>query len=174
MFEIRVICNSGDTDRITAALADTFTTGTVRRLPSRHDDRARLYVTAGHKSATAADAPESFGQDPETAYALAPSITSEISWAAYHSVGRPTGALLGREFWLRKAAVLDRLALAEDEDQSGDAVELATEAARRLIEFDRAGEEPYAGVPHGPDHPHTTADPRGYVRQEYAAWQRHQ
>ncbi|NUK71103.1 hypothetical protein HRW23_20245 [Streptomyces lunaelactis] len=174
MFEIRVICNPGDTDRITAALADTFTTGTVRCLPSRHDDRARLYVAADHKSATTADTPESFRQDPETAYALAPSITSEISWTAYHSVGRPTGALLGREFWLRKAALLDRVALAEDEDQSADAVELATEAARRLIEFDRAGEEQYAGVPHGPDHPDTKAKPRGYVRQEYAAWQRHQ
>ena len=111
--------------------------------------------------------------DPETAYALAPNITSELGWTDYHSVGRPTGSLLGRELWLRKAAVLDRVALAEDDDHSGDAVELATEAARRLIEFDRAGVEHYAGVPYGPDHPDTKSNPRGYLRQEYAVWQRH-
>ncbi|WP_246144819.1 hypothetical protein [Actinacidiphila oryziradicis] len=46
MFEVRVICDPVDTDRITAALATVFTTGTHRRYPSRSGSRTRLYVTA--------------------------------------------------------------------------------------------------------------------------------
>ena len=108
---------------------------------------------------------------PDRAYALAPSITSELGWTAYHAVGRPTGALLGREFWLRRAAVLDRIALGDEvESVFRDACEAATDAARRLIEFDRSGEGDYHGAPYWPDHPGTTADPRRYVRQEYAHW----
>ncbi|MER6612693.1 hypothetical protein [Streptomyces xantholiticus] len=93
---------------------------------------------------------------PEEAYATAPCITSEIGWTAYHAVGRPTGALLGREFWLRKAAVLDRIALGDDvESEFGDACEAATDAARRLLDIDQAED---------------ITDLRGYVRQQYAVW----
>ncbi|WP_328674546.1 hypothetical protein OG905_21045 [Streptomyces sp. NBC_00322] len=99
-------------------------------------------------------------QTPEEAYATAPCIPSEIGWTAYNAVGRPTGALLGREFWLRKAAVLDRIALGDENGEAfGDACEAATEAARRLLDLDRA-----EGI----------TDPRGYVRQQYALWAKNQ
>ncbi|WP_432058820.1 hypothetical protein [Streptomyces sp. bgisy022] len=48
MFEIRVICDPADTDRITTALNDTFTTGAVRTYPTRDGKHLRLYVTADH------------------------------------------------------------------------------------------------------------------------------
>ncbi|MGW5271372.1 hypothetical protein ACWEQP_02065 [Streptomyces sp. NPDC004044] len=97
---------------------------------------------------------------PETAYALAPSIIREIGWTAQTAADKPFGMALGREFWLRKAAVLDRIALAdEDAGVPGDASELATEAARRLMDLDDAT---------------VICDPRHYVRQQYAHWAKHQ
>ncbi|MFF4039233.1 hypothetical protein [Streptomyces sp. NPDC001816] len=45
-FEIRIICAPEDADRITAALADAFTTGPVRAYPTRDRNRVRLYLTA--------------------------------------------------------------------------------------------------------------------------------
>ncbi|WP_406273671.1 hypothetical protein OHT93_26050 [Streptomyces sp. NBC_00191] len=156
MFEIRIICDPADTDRITTALNGIFATGAVRRLPSRYTDMERLYVTADHRSLPQAQTRPQTWPTPEEAYATAPCITSEIGWTAYHAVGRPTGALLGREFWLRKAAVLDRIALGDAaQDLFSDACEAATDAARHLLDTDQA-----EGI----------TDPRGYVRQEYAAW----
>ncbi|MBZ9598112.1 hypothetical protein K7B06_23885 [Streptomyces erythrochromogenes] len=96
---------------------------------------------------------------PEAAYATAPSIISEIGWTVRGARDCLSGTRV-REFWLRKAALLDRIALTDDDPVSGDAATCATEAALRLIEIDHA------------DSPHTT-DPRGYVRQEYALWLRH-
>ncbi|WP_149180848.1 hypothetical protein [Streptomyces sp. TRM49041] len=153
MFEIRVICDPTDTDHITKTLEDTFTTGPVRQHPTRDGQRTRLYITADHR-------PEDEWPTPEEAYALAPSTISEIGWVAEESIGRPTFALLGREFWLRKAALLDRIALQnETEDTRSDASDVAQQAAARLIELDRA----------------TTAhDPRAYVRQQYAHWIKNQ
>lgn len=49
MFEIRIICAPGDTDRIRAALAKAFTTGPARQYPTRTPGRVRLYVTATHR-----------------------------------------------------------------------------------------------------------------------------
>ncbi|MBW1604187.1 hypothetical protein JJV70_19200 [Streptomyces sp. JJ66] len=46
MFELRVICDPADIDRITAALCTAFTIGPVRRYPTRDRTRARLYLTA--------------------------------------------------------------------------------------------------------------------------------
>jgi hypothetical protein len=46
VFEIRIICDPDDTDRITAALADALTTGTPRAYPTRDGMRTRLYLTA--------------------------------------------------------------------------------------------------------------------------------
>jgi hypothetical protein len=46
VFEIRVICDPADTDRITAALAAALTTGAPRAYPSRDRMRIRLYLTA--------------------------------------------------------------------------------------------------------------------------------
>ncbi|WP_315987675.1 hypothetical protein [Streptomyces sp. uw30] len=66
--------------------------------------------------------------------------------------GVSSGTSLGRDFWLRKAAVLDRIAL---EDVGDDAAEMANEAAERLMSLDDAG---------------AICDPRHYVRQQYAHW----
>ncbi|WEO95304.1 hypothetical protein A6P39_015430 [Streptomyces sp. FXJ1.172] len=51
-FEIRVICASGDADRVSGALAAAFQTGAVRRYPTRDGRRTRLYVTAGHRDSS--------------------------------------------------------------------------------------------------------------------------
>ncbi|MCX4531918.1 hypothetical protein [Streptomyces sp. NBC_01669] len=97
---------------------------------------------------------------PETAYALAPSIIREIGWTAQTAADKPFGTALGREFWLRKAAVLDRIALADErEGAPGDASEVATEAARRLMDLDDTT---------------VICDPRHYARQQYARWTHHQ
>jgi hypothetical protein len=153
VFEIRVICDPADTDTITQTLAAAFTTGPVRQHPTRDGSRTRLYITADHRPG--ADQPT-----PQEAYALAPSIISEIGWVTEEATGRPTFALLGREFWLRKAAVLDRIALQDEtENVTTDAADIARQAAARLIELDRAT---------------TVHDPRAYVRQQYAHWIKNQ
>ena len=98
---------------------------------------------------------------PKVAYAKAPSIVSEIGWIARTAravAHGPDDVTSQREFWLRKAALLDRIAL--DDEAGGrhtDACELALNAARFLIGLDGA-----AGP--GPD------DPRGYVRRAYARY----
>ncbi|MGW6688387.1 hypothetical protein [Streptomyces sp. NPDC054961] len=170
MFEIRVICSPTEAPEITKALAETFTTGPVRRHPTRDGDRVRLYVTAEQQP--------SHWPAPETAYATAPSIISEIGWTA-RGVRDCLHDVHVREFWLRKAALLDRIALTDDNPVSGGAATPAVEAARRLMDIDQtAGPGPggYADgpdTPYTPDHPESTRDPRGYVRQEYALWKRH-
>ncbi|MFE7117228.1 hypothetical protein ACFU99_17640 [Streptomyces sp. NPDC057654] len=45
-FEIRIICDPDDRDRITAALADVFECGAPRAYPTRDGMRHRLYLTA--------------------------------------------------------------------------------------------------------------------------------
>ncbi|MFI6659539.1 hypothetical protein ACIBL8_28850 [Streptomyces sp. NPDC050523] len=169
MFEIRIICNPADTDRVTAALSGAVATGTVRTHRTREGRRTRLYLTADHR-------PEPGPWPaPEDAYALAPSIVREIGWTAQTVADKPFGKDLGREYWLRKAALLDRIALRDGKDGiRGDAAEVATEAALQLVAFDLAGAGDYFGAPYWPEHPATVAEPRGYVRQEYAAWAKHQ
>ncbi|MGW7464263.1 hypothetical protein ACWGJT_06030 [Streptomyces xantholiticus] len=151
MFEIRIICDPADTDRVTKTLAAAFATGPVREYGTRGGDRARLYITADH-FADGEPEPEVW-PTPDEAYALAPSIISEIGWTANEAIGRPSFGWLDREFWLRKAAVLDRIALTDD--APGDAGELAIDAARRVMELDDQAD---------------ASDPRGYVRQQYAHW----
>ncbi|MEV6328528.1 hypothetical protein [Streptomyces sp. NPDC051909] len=153
MFEIRIICDPDDTDRVTAALAGAFTTGAVREHPTRDGQRTRLYVTADHRPAA------EVWPTPEQAYATAPSIVSEIGWAARTAADRPFGGYVSREFWLRKAALLDRIALGDDVAPAiSDAIEAADRAARRLMEVD--GVTDVCGA-------------RGYVRQQYAHWLTH-
>ncbi|MFJ9869538.1 hypothetical protein [Streptomyces sp. NPDC101165] len=56
-FEIRVICAPADADRITAALAEGFTTGPVRAYPTRDRNRVRLYLTATDRAPALAERP---------------------------------------------------------------------------------------------------------------------
>ncbi|MFE9931805.1 hypothetical protein [Streptomyces sp. NPDC005533] len=168
MFEIRVICTPAEAEEITKSLSATFRTGQVRQHPTRDRQRVRLYV--------AAEQQVSHWPAPETAYAKAPSIISEIGWTA-RGVRDCLHGIQVREFWLRKAALLDRIALTDDDPVQGDAVTLAVEAARRLMEIDAAaglGPSGYADGPYTPDHPDSVRQPRSYVRQEYAMWARHQ
>ncbi|MGP4004008.1 hypothetical protein [Streptomyces sp. 8N706] len=167
MFEIRVICEDHDAPKVTETLSAAFTAGAVRRHRMRDGRRTRLYVTADHR-------PAGPWPTPEAAYAQAPSIISEIGWTA-HEARRSFDRHLGREFWVRKAAVLDRIALSDEaEGLHGDAGDLAAGAARRLIDLDRAGDGNYHGTPYWPEHPETAVNPRAYVRQEYAAWLKRQ
>lgn len=152
MFEIRIICDPHDTDRVTTTLAETFTTGAVRRSPSRTSDKERLYITAEHRDGTHE------WPTPEQAYAKAPSIISEIGWTAQRAREAvwPLHQSDVREFWLRKAALLDRLALGDAKGLSAsDATELAKEAAGELVILDNAD---------------PVSEPRVYVRQQYALW----
>ncbi|WP_055600817.1 hypothetical protein [Streptomyces aureus] len=97
---------------------------------------------------------------PEKAYAKAPSTISEVGWTARTAAERPFGTEGTREFWLRKAALLDRIALTDERvGEPGDATEAADRAARRLMDVDDAA---------------VICDPRHYVRQQYALWTTHQ
>ncbi|MER5681063.1 MULTISPECIES: hypothetical protein [Streptomyces] len=92
---------------------------------------------------------------PDTAYATAPSMVREIGWTAQAATDKPFGTRMGREFWLRKAALLDRIALAEAAGHGGDTIEAAALAAARLMDLDDTD---------------ASCDPRHYVRQQYALW----
>lgn len=96
----------------------------------------------------------------EEAYALAPSIISEITWTADQAAIKPFGTRLPRDFWLRKAAVLDRITLDEAPYGNGPcAADVAAGAAERLMDLDDTA---------------VICDPRHYVRQQYAHWIKHQ
>ncbi|MEU6572519.1 hypothetical protein [Streptomyces sp. NPDC046805] len=84
----------------------------------------------------------------------ASSISDELGWTASTSAHAPIGQGLDREYFLRKAALLDRVALAEA-DGPDDITRAAAEAAGLLMELDDAG---------------VICDPRAYVRQQYAHW----
>ncbi|MET8686327.1 hypothetical protein ABZV77_19135 [Streptomyces sp. NPDC004732] len=97
--------------------------------------------------------------NPEQAYAAAPNILREIGWTA-RTARDPDLDATDREYWLRKAAVLDRIALTDEAvGIHGDAAEVADASAQYLMDLDR--------VP-------ATCDPRHYVRREYAAWAKSQ
>ncbi|MFD9722791.1 hypothetical protein [Streptomyces sp. NPDC059072] len=167
MFEIRVICSPTEAPEITKTLSEMFTMGQVRQHPTRDGERVRLYVTAEQQP--------SHWPAAGTAYAAAPSVISEIGWTV-RGVRDCLHGVHVREFWLRKAALLDRIALTDDDPVSGDAATLAVEAARRLMDIDQTaglGPSGYADGPYTPDHPDSIREPRGYVRQEYALWKRH-
>lgn len=92
---------------------------------------------------------------PEQAYATAPGIIREIGWTARTAADRERGAH-EREYWLRKAAVLDRIALSGESDgHHDDTADVATAAARYLMDLDATA---------------IICDPRFYVRREYARW----
>ncbi|MEU1704055.1 hypothetical protein ABZ478_01445 [Streptomyces sp. NPDC005706] len=156
MFEVRVICDPADTDRVIHALAAAFETGPARQYLTRDGERIRLYVTAEHR-------PEpNTWPAPEKAYVLAPNIISEIGWTADRARMHLDGRTVDREYWLRKAALLDRMALDDETARiHTDALAVAMNAALRLLEIDG-------------EHSEGITDPRGYVRQEYARWSNNQ
>ncbi|MGW2186593.1 hypothetical protein [Streptomyces sp. NPDC001719] len=163
MFEIRIICDSADTDRITTALNATFRTGAVRRLHSRNTSQERLYLTADHQPGQAP------WPTPENAYATAPSIVSEIGWIT-RAAAEPDDEERDREYDLRKAALLDRIDLrAEPGESHPDATTAADAAALWLVDTDK-WQGGYSSTPYQPVSPEAEANPRGYVRQEYARW----
>lgn len=174
MFEIRLICEPDDAEPITSALSRTFLIGPVRRAAARDSNHVRLYASA--ELPAARRAPRA-GEDrlppaPEhTPYADAPSLLAEVDWVVDASLSGSFNQVLGREFWLRKAAMDDRVALAgEREPASGTATETATEAeasAHRLAQFDHDH-----GTTQGPLPPAEVKGTsyRAYVRQEYALW----
>ncbi|MCX5225840.1 hypothetical protein [Streptomyces sp. NBC_00233] len=144
----------------------TAVSGAVREWQPNHEaaiealDEAAAYVadSAGQRISTARNLlTRPAGRDwptAEQAYANAPSVVSEIGWTARTATERPFGTETSREFWLRKAALLDRIALDGSAAHSThDATELAVEAARRLMDVDDAA---------------VICDPRHYVRQQYA------
>ncbi|GAB2989212.1 hypothetical protein GCM10023080_063760 [Streptomyces pseudoechinosporeus] len=152
MFDIRIICEPAETDRVVAALDSVFTAGTVSVYPTRDGRRHRLYVRADHRPE-----PEPW-PSPDEAYALAPSIISEIGWTARTLATTKCFTALDRDFYLRKAALLDRIALLDEPDEpDGDATVTAQAAALYLLDKD-----------HAPAH--AARNPRGYVRQEYVQW----
>ncbi|MFI9104953.1 hypothetical protein ACIGXA_31055 [Streptomyces fildesensis] len=115
---------------------------------------------------------------PALAYADAPSIPNEITAVltlitkrtTEWRLGRSTPRVDDREFWLRKAALFDRVAL---EDATADAIAAAVETAGSLVTFDLQHPTSVAG-PHGPDSIEWDPSYRPYVRQEYAAWHKDQ
>ncbi|MEU6669502.1 hypothetical protein [Streptomyces sp. NPDC046727] len=157
VFEIRIICDPADTDRLTTALDKAFVTGAVRAYPTRDGKRTRLYATAAYRHD-----PEPFPA-PEAAYTLAPSIVSEIGWTARTLATTECFTELDRDYYLRKAALLDRIALLDEPVLlgGGESTETALAAAVMLLDTD---------WPHiAPDlAEQAEQDPRGYVRQQYA------
>ncbi|MGR8009630.1 hypothetical protein [Streptomyces hypolithicus] len=153
MFEIRVICDPSEAERVTRELAGTFTTGAVREHPTRDGKRTRLYVTADHKPTDNKAWPT-----PQEAYGKAPSVISEIGWTAQAARDMRRGGQDEREFFLRKAALLDRIALDDEKAGThGDACALARQAGRRLMDMDCADDR-------------ATCDARVYVRHQYTQW----
>ncbi|QHA06833.1 hypothetical protein GQF42_29235 [Streptomyces broussonetiae] len=139
-FEIRVICDPADTDRVATALNAAFDTGAVRDYPTRDGKRRRLYVTADHRS-PCPDLVEHERARNHAAYIGAPDQRTELDWLiAESNAGR-----CDRNWWLRRAALADRF---HPDEQ-------AVYVARALIALDGAD---------------VTDNPRDYVRKQYARW----
>ncbi|MEU9333098.1 hypothetical protein AB0D49_08020 [Streptomyces sp. NPDC048290] len=126
-------------------------------------------LPAGSATATATGA----GAGAVSDYADAPAISVESSWVAL--IADRLGAVESdREFWLRRAALLDRMALAEEAEGGawtvGEAVPVAVltaeGAARRLVAYDGV----HFGLSTRGADIATGADCREYVREEYRAW----
>ncbi|MGM9335610.1 hypothetical protein [Streptomyces murinus] len=118
-----------------------------------------LYGRYGNQP-TGSPAPESFPA-PETAYALAPSIAGEIRWTTRTVAAAECFTELDRDYYLRKAALLDRIALLDDPLLSDDSsTETALAAALMLLDSDRTHIAPRLAD-------RAEKDPRGYVRHQY-------
>ncbi|GHG60519.1 hypothetical protein [Streptomyces griseocarneus] len=110
---------------------------------------------------------ESHISDPAASYADAPSLVSEVIWVTKHSrcVGEQD-----REFWIRKAAAFDRIAIKEAKTfapaTAAQAIRVAERVARQLVEHDIT----HAGLSLKGAELIFGEDCRAYVRQEYHAW----
>ncbi|MFF3657678.1 hypothetical protein [Streptomyces olivochromogenes] len=139
---------------------------------------ARQMLTSASVTPEVIEAGPTAWPTPEDAYATAPGITYEIAWTASTArtlAKNPHRGDVDREYWLRKAALLDRIALEHEANGVRNGTdEIAANAARQLIEIDQDSEGDHSGDAYGPDHPATLAHPRGYVRQEYAVWAENQ
>lgn len=165
MFEIRIICETPDRESVVNGLRSQFNIGRVRSSFSLTSGRERLYITAGLPAANP-------WPTPEQAYADAPGVGYELEVTREILTDTPLSPDLNREYWLRRAAALDRMALglAPGHDATPEA---ARDAAISLMDLDSTaglGPSGYADGPYHPDHPESTRDPRGYVRQEFAIW----
>ena len=107
---------------------------------------------------------------PDAAYASAPEIAAETGWIARHASTPPTDARADREFRLREAAALDRLALQDEATRApevaAESIATAVQAAESLAAYDaKHGTLTFRGAElAGAD------DFRAYVREEYRAW----
>jgi hypothetical protein len=89
---------------------------------------------------------------PDEAYASAPSIDDELDWL--NRTANHTYDGLDRDWYLRNAAALDRIALGESTNERACPGE-AEATAVLLLDLDQASRD---------------YDPRAYVRQQYALW----
>lgn len=127
-------------------------TTVVRRAADRLDTRP-----AGDHSTGPTPFP-----DPETAYANAPDIDHEAAWVAASVADPESCGETGQDYHLRKAALYDRIALADEpHDLFGEAAETALAVALMLVDTDRPHLAPHLAE-------QADDDPRGYVRHQYA------
>ncbi|MFJ9189346.1 hypothetical protein [Streptomyces globisporus] len=165
MFEIRIICETPDRESVVNGLRSQFNIGRVRSSFSLASGGERLYITADLPAANPFPT-------PEVAYADAPGVGYELEVTRGILTDTPLSPNLNREYWLRRAAALDRMALglAPGHDATPEA---ARDAAINLMDLDSTaglGPSGYANGPYHPDHPESTRNPRGYIRQEFAIW----
>ncbi|MFE9481221.1 hypothetical protein ACFYNM_21770 [Streptomyces spororaveus] len=105
-----------------------------------------------------------FPLSADTAYISAPNLQEETEEILRL---RRAGTISDRDWLLRHAALTDRQTLGADPADGKVRTSLRT-IVDKLIAFDAAN-----GTTTGPratDDPAWTADPCGYVRQEYAIW----
>ncbi|MFF4836600.1 hypothetical protein [Streptomyces sp. NPDC001315] len=112
---------------------------------------------------------------PHEAYANAPDLRREMHQVLVLGAERdgrqarhrpPVDATAAERVWLlRRAALMDRMALDDDPGP----VAAAAETAEQLVLHDRRHPDLVAG-PHYPDAIMLAPSRRLYVRQEYAAW----
>ncbi|MFJ4531086.1 hypothetical protein [Streptomyces nigrescens] len=110
---------------------------------------------------------------PDEVYAAAPSISSESDWAI-RTADEWADEGLDREWYLRHAAVLDRIALRDDAVQRTAAAEAADATAISLLDLRRTAAvldaDAAATVLLDLDQAPRGYDARAYVRQQYALW----
>ncbi|MFD0269632.1 hypothetical protein ACFVGY_24150 [Streptomyces sp. NPDC127106] len=100
----------------------------------------------------------------DTTYCNAPNVQEETEELLRL---RRAGRISDRDWLLRRAALTDRQTLGAD-PADGKVQTSVQETFAKLLAFDAANHTTAGPLP--TDHPAWEADPRGYVRQEYAIW----